>query len=293
MTNELRAMQVDSDAGGGFITTPIQFAAELLQSVRNLTFVRQLATVHTGMNAGSFGIPTLASNTDDGEWVAELAIGGETELSFGMRELKPHPMSKLAKVSRRLLRVSIFDVEAIVRDALAYMVANTEEKKFMVGTGVNQPLGIFTASDFGIPTSQDTTAAISFDGLTDVKYALDDKYLENACWVMHKDLQKALTKIKNALGEYIWRPSVREGEPDRLLDLPLKRSAHAPNTLTSTNYVAVLGDFRYYHIADSLEMTIQRLEEVFYATNQVGFVMRKETDGMPVLAEAFRRMKVS
>ncbi len=40
-------------------------------------------------------------------------------------------------------------------------------------------------------------------------------------------------------------------------------------------------------------MTIQRLAELYAATNQVGFIARKETDGMPVLEEAFARLITS
>jgi hypothetical protein len=35
------------------------------------------------------------------------------------------------------------------------------------------------------------------------------------------------------------------------------------------------------------------LDELFAATNQVGLVIRSETDGMPVLAEAFARVTLA
>jgi hypothetical protein len=40
-------------------------------------------------------------------------------------------------------------------------------------------------------------------------------------------------------------------------------------------------------------MEMQRLEELFAATNQVGLVGRMESDGMPVLSEAFVRVKLA
>jgi len=39
-------------------------------------------------------------------------------------------------------------------------------------------------------------------------------------------------------------------------------------------------------------MRIQRLNELYAATNQVGFISRLESDGMPVLEEAFARVKL-
>ena len=53
------------------------------------------------------------------------------------------------------------------------------------------------------------------------------------------------------------------------------------------------GDFRYYWIADALDMQIQRLVELYARTNQTGFIGRLETDGMPVLEEAFVRLQMA
>jgi len=51
------------------------------------------------------------------------------------------------------------------------------------------------------------------------------------------------------------------------------------------------GDFSFYWIADALDMQIQRLDELYAESNQVGFIGRLETDGMPVLEDAFRRLQ--
>jgi HK97 family phage major capsid protein len=105
---------------------------------------------------------------------------------------------------------------------------------------------------------------------------------------------KTIAKIKNSVnGDYIWRESVRAGEPDRLLNLPIHMSEYAPNTMTASQYVGILGDFSFYHIADSLEMEFQRLVELYAATGQIGFHAGLETDAMPVLEEAFIRVKLA
>ena len=65
-----------------------------------------------------------------------------------------------------------------------------------------------------------------------------------------------------------------------------------PSVFTTGKYVGAIADFGFYHIADALDMQVQRLNELFALTNQTGMIMRKETDGMPVLAEAFSRVKL-
>jgi Phage capsid family len=69
----------------------------------------------------------------------------------------------------------------------------------------------------------------------------------------------------------------------------------APNSSQASTgeYVGLLGDFSHYWIADALSMQIQRLNELYAETNQVGFIGRLETDGAPVLEEAFVRVKLA
>jgi HK97 family phage major capsid protein len=82
------------------------------------------------------------------------------------------------------------------------------------------------------------------------------------------------------------------GTPDRILEVPYVMSEYAPSTFTTGLYVGIIGDFSFYWIADSLKLEIQRLDELYAVTNQVGFIGRSETDGLPVLAEAFARVKL-
>ena len=66
----------------------------------------------------------------------------------------------------------------------------------------------------------------------------------------------------------------------------------APNTATTAQYVGIVGDFSYYWLAEALQFELQRLDELYAESNQVGFIGRLEADGMPVLAEAFARVKL-
>jgi len=69
-------------------------------------------------------------------------------------------------------------------------------------------------------------------------------------------------------------------------------SEYAPNTFTTGLYVGILGDFSNYWIADAVDMQVQVLKELYAETNQTGYIGRLDTDGMPVLAEAFARVKL-
>lgn len=296
---EFRALQADADVTGGFLVVPEEFVKQLIKFVNDQVFIRQLATVIPVMNAASLGIPSLDTDPADADWTSEIGTAIEdTAMALGKRGLEPQPLTKLMKVSQKLLRVAAISPDVLVRDRLGYKFGITQEKGFLTGNGANQPLGVFTASSDGISTSRDvstgnTTTSMTFDGLIEVKYSLKGQYWPNARWGFHRDGVKQIAKLKDGEGRYIWEPSKQVGEPDRILNVPYFMSEYAPNTFTTGKYVGIIGDFRNYWIADSLAFQIQRLVELYAATNQVGFIGRAEVDGMPVLEEAFVRVKLA
>lgn len=297
---EKRALQNDSDTAGGFLKPDEQFVSQLIKGVDNLVVIRQLATKFTLTQADSLGAPSLEADPADADWTTELDIGDEdTTMSTGKRRLTPHPLAKLLKVSRTLMRRSVIPVDTLVRDRLAYKFAVTEESAFMSGSGAGRPLGVFTASNDGIPTSRDISTgnaatSIGADGLIEAKYALKSQYMMSSSlrWVFHRDAVKQIRKLKDGNGDYLWIRGLA-GAPDTILEVPYIMSEYAPNTFTASQYVGIIGDFSWYWIVDALSMELQRLEELYAATNQVGFVGRMECDGMPVLAEAFARVKLA
>jgi HK97 family phage major capsid protein len=296
---ELRALQAGSSVDGGYLVAPMQMVDMLLKFVDNAVFMRARATKYRVPTAASLGVPTLDTDADDADWTAELATGSEdTAIKFGRRELHPHPLAKRIKISNKLLRSALQSVEAIVNDRMGYKFAVTQEKGFMTGNGANQPLGVFTASAAGISTGRDvstgnTTTAITFDGLIEAKYSLKSQYMTVAEWLFHRDAVKTLAKLKDGDGQYIWQASRTAADPDMLLGRPLNMSEYAPNTFTTGLYVGMLGDFSKYWIADAMDMQIQVLKELYAETNQTGYIGRLETDGMPVLEEAFARVKLA
>ncbi|MGW2548309.1 phage major capsid protein, partial [Kitasatospora sp. NPDC001574] len=185
---------------------------------------------------------------------------------------------------------------------LAQKFAVSAEKGYMTGDGNKKPLGLFTASADGIPTSRDvsTGAATGFtgDGLIDAKYALKSGYHKKAQWLFHHDGIKLIRKLRDdsggaGVGNYIWQAGLSADRPDTILDLPYLVNEFVPNTFTTGQYVGMLGDFSYYWIADALALEVQRLVELYAETNKIGFIGRLETDGMPVKPEAFIRLKTA
>lgn len=302
---ESRDLSVGSGPDGGFLVAPQQWVATLIKFVNDLTFIRQKATKHTLTQGESMGMPSLDTDLSDADWTSELATGSaDSSLKVGKRELKPSPLAKRVKVSNRLIQRSATPVEQLVLERLGYKFGVTEEKAFLTGNGVGKPLGLFTASADGISTARDVThsatSLAATDGTTskaagttliNMKFALKAQYWGRAEWIFHRDIMSIIAKLTDANGQYLFRESLRSGESDMLLGRPVNMSEFAPNTNTTGLYIGLLGDFSFYHICDALNMQVQRLTELYAETNQVGYIARAEVDGMPVLAEAFARLK--
>ena len=297
--DDMRALAMDPDTAGGFTVLPEMFVSELIQKVDDLVFIRQLANVIPVATAASLGVPSLDNDPADPTWTAEILTGDEdSTMDFGKRSLAPQPLAQRIKVSKKLLRATSVAIDQLVRNRLAYKASVVEENAFLNGTGANQPLGVFVASDNGISTSRDvstgnTATALKADNLIETRYAMKDQYIAAARWIFNRAIIKVIRKLKDGEGNYIWRAGIATDKPDTILDIPFLSSEYAPSTLTTGLYVGIIGDFSNYWIADALNMEIQVLIELYAATNQNGYVLRKETDGMPVLEEAFARVTMA
>jgi HK97 family phage major capsid protein len=297
--SERRAMQADNALTGGTFMAPTTYISELIKDIDNATVIRGLARVFPlGAGVTSMGAPSLDNDVDDADWTAEIQVVGETsDMKFGERELTPHQISKLVKISNKLIAGATSPIETLVRERLAYKFGITQEKAFMTGDGSKKPLGLFTPSNLGIATAFDiagsnTATAIKADTLMDALYDLKEGYQKNATWLFHRTVVKEIRKLKDNNNQYLWQPGLSGGNPSTILDRPYTTSEYAPNTLTSGLYVGMIGDFKYYWIADAMGLTIQVLKELFALTKQTGYIGLLETDGMPVLGNAFRRIKM-
>ena len=291
-----QTLQADVDVAGGYLITPRVVAQSIIKDMDNMVYMRQLATPHMLMAGQSLGAPTLDNDAASPEWTSELATGPMEDVSpFGMRELEPHPLAKGWRISNKLIRAPGIDVEAYWRMRNVYVVGITLENAYLNGDGVNQPLGVFTAHADGVPTSRDTMSGhatqITPPALIDCLHSLKSQYWGRARWFIHRNILKEIRSLQGSDGQFLWGPGLNGGAPQMLLGQPIVMSEYAPSSITTGQYALALADFSYYWTADSLRMTTQRLVEVYARQNQIGYIIRVESDGMPVLAEAFARIQ--
>lgn len=297
---ERRDLQADADTAGGFTIPDMQFINELLQAVTDQTFMRQpgWSTVLPLTGAVSLGVPYLSARMSSFQWGTELQVATkDATMAFGRRELIPHDATSYIVTSRKLLERSPLPIDQLIRQDMSRVVAEGQESAFMTGSGNLQPLGLFTASNDGISTGRDVSTGnaateIGADGLIEALFSLKAQYQARARWLFSRTAVKQIRKLKDGDGQYLWSAGIAGGQPATILDKPYAMSEFCPATFTSGQYVGIVGDFSKYWIAEAMTLSIQQLNELLALSNQVGYIGRLAVDGMPVLEEAFARVKL-
>ena len=131
------------------------------------------------------------------------------------------------------------------------------------------------------------SAAITLDEILDLFYSLKSPYRKKAAFIMNDSTVKAIRKLKDNNGQYLWQPSIKEATPDTIINRPLYTSAYMPVIEAGAKSI-VFGDFSYYWVADRQGRVFKRLNELYAATGQVGFIATQRVDGKLVLPESIK-----
>lgn len=282
------ALEVGTDSEGGYLV-PDEFEHTLVQALEEENFFRGLATV-IQTSSGDRKIPVVATK-GTAAWIDEEAAYTESDDSFGQVSIGAHKVATMMKVSDELLNDSAFNLEAYISKEFGRRIGTKEEEAFFTGDGKGKPTGIFDATGGAADGVTTATATITFDDVMDLFYSLKSPYRKKAVWVLNDTTVKALRKLKDNNGNYIWQPSVQAGQPDMILNRPYHTSSYVAEIAAGAKVMA-FGDFSYYWIADRQGRSFKRLNELYAATGQVGFLASQRVDGKLILAEAVKTMAI-
>ncbi|CVI70669.1 phage major capsid protein [[Ruminococcus] torques] len=285
MPQVVNALQIGTDSEGGYLV-PDEYERTLVEALEEENVFRQLAKV-IRTSSGDRKIPVVATK-GTASWIDEEGAYLESDDSFGQVSIGAYKVGTMIKVSEELLNDSVFDLEAYISREFARRIGAKEEEAFFTGDGSGKPLGVLAATggaETGVTAASAT--AITADELIDLFYSLKAPYRRNAVWVLNDSTIKAIRKLKDNQGQYLWQPSLTAGAPDLLLGKPVRTSAYMPAIAADAKTVA-FGDFSYYWIADRQGRSFKRLNELYAATGQVGFLASQRVDGKLVLPEAIK-----
>lgn len=281
----MNALQVGTETEGGYLV-PDEYERTLVQALEEQNIFRQLAhVIHT--SSGDRKIPVVASK-GTAQWIDEEAQYPESDDSFGQVSIGAYKLATMIKISEELLNDSVFDMPSYIATEFARRIGAAEEEAFFTGNGTGRPLGILAATggaQVGVTGAK--ADAVTFDEVMDLFYSLRSPYRRNAVFIMNDATVKALRKLKNGNGDYIWQPSVTAATPDTILNRPVYTSGFMP-TLAAGAKTVLFGDLNYYWVADREGRSFKRLNELYAPTGQVGFLASQRVDGKLILPEAVK-----
>ena len=282
------SLKIGTDDHGGYLA-PDEFEKTLVEALTDNCIFRQFAHV-IQTSSGDRKIPVVATK-GTATWTEEEAAYQESDDTFGLISIGAYKLATAIKVSEELLNDSVFDIASYVAKEFARRIGEAEETAFFTGNGTGKPTGVLAANG-GAQVGVTTTGAnITMDEVLDLFYSLRAPYRKNAVFMMNDATVKALRKLKDGQGQYLWQPSVTLGTPDTILGRPVYTSVNMP-TIAAGAKVILFGDLGYYWIADREGRTFQRLNELYAANGQVGFLASERVDGKLILPEAVKVLQL-
>ena len=281
----VNALQIGTDSEGGYLA-PDEFERTLVTALEEENIFRKLAKV-IQTSSGDRKIPVVTTH-GSASWLDEEELIPESDEAFGQTSIGAFKLGTFIKVSDELLNDSVFDLQSYITSEFARRIGHKEEDAFFVGDAAGKPTGIFHTTggaQIGVTTAGST--ALTVDEVIDLFYSLKSPYRRNAVFVMNDATVKAIRKLKDGQGQYLWQPAMTANTPDSILNRPVYTSAYVPTIAAGAKSIA-FGDFGYYWIADRQGRSFKRLNELFATTGQIGFMATQRVDGKLILPEAIK-----
>ncbi len=242
-------------------------------------------------SSGDRKIP-LVTARGSASWIEEEATIPESDDTFGQVTLGAHKVGCMIRISEELLHDSAFDLAAYIAGEFARRVGAAEEEAILTGSGTHKPTGLLHDSLGAEPgVTAASAVAITADELIDLQHSVKSGYRRKGLWIMNDATLKLLRKLKDGQGNFIWQLGLLAGQPDTLLNQKVMISNYMP--LPAAGNKAILyGDLSYYWLADREGRSLQRLDELYAAQDQVGFKITQRVDGRLLLREAVKCLQM-
>lgn len=277
------------DTLGGFLI-PEDMRLDMIERLPGMTVVRSRADV----SPTSSDVMTKVKVTggDDRRisamrvtWVGDTPAQNQADTAptFGLEKTPIHIAKITVPVPLSLLEDTVFPLTQKLSEWAAIEYAIDEDEQFLIGNGIAKPEGILPNS-VNLNTRltevvNGSTSAISADKLIALKYKLRRQYRDQAVWLMNDDTAAAVSQLKGGDGHYLWINGLQDGEPDRLLGLPVETSEAMPAIASNAYPIALANLQQGYQIADRIGMSLLRDEITEAEQDIVKFMFRRRLGG--------------
>jgi HK97 family phage major capsid protein len=223
-------------------------------------------------------------------WTAEGIALTPSDPTISTVTLNAYKVGKIIQISSELLADEGFDVVGFLAESAGRNIGIAVDTGYVVGTGTTQPLGFLaatggatagftavtgTGSLVGLPTAG---SAIGADVLIELYHSVIPQYRPRASFLMNDSTIKAVRKLNDTTGQYIWQPALVAGQPDTILGRPVYADPNMPAFGASTKPIA-FGDFGGYFVRDVTPLRFERSDDFAFSTDLISFRALYRTDG--------------
>jgi len=258
---QVKALSVGVDPDGGITVTP-SMSSKITAKLYESDPIRQLSRVEN-ISTDAFEEMVDWSEASSG-WETETQHGDETDTpKFKKKRIPVHIMYAAPRVTQQLLEDSGINIEAWLAGKVAEKFNRVEAASFVTGNGVGKPVGFLTydnGTTYGTIQQINMGVAdkITADGYIDIKYSLQEYYVNRGTWLMNRQTVRDTMTLKDGIGNYLWKPAFAVDAPSTILSLPVRMSTTMP-VVAANSLSVVLADWKEaYCIVDRLGITIQR-----------------------------------
>lgn len=278
---ELRQLGSQGTGAAGGYVLPVGFRNKLIEKLTSFGGIRAAAEVISTTTGNPLPWPTLDDTDPAGaQLVAEHGAIPAGDMVFDTDTLGAYKYaSDIIKTSWEFLQDTqggpIAPVENFLLNRLCRRIARVSAAHFATGTGTGQPEGLTIGLSSG-GTIASNAAGPTYAELLAVTTAIDEEYDGNASWVMNRATWAVLLGMVDDVGRPLLQNNaaagLADGVPRRLLGYPVIIDQGMP-AIGDTTRPIVFGDIRQaYVIRDVKDCTLVRLNELYAANGQVGFL---------------------
>jgi HK97 family phage major capsid protein/HK97 family phage prohead protease len=249
-----------------------------IDRLRAALVVRQLgATVLSGL-VGNVAVPRLKASAT-GAWVAENAALTVSDPQWEQVTLSPKHVGALTEYSRNMLLQSSPDIEALLRDDFAKLLARAVDQAAINGGGANEPVGILRTAGIGDVALGVAGGAPTWASVIALTAAVEQANATGGGFLTNfKATAKLKTTVKVTTTDSVM---IMDGR-DTLAGYPLVATSLVPSNLVKGASGAVCSALIFGNFADvllgywsELDVLVNPYESTAYAKGNVqirGFI---------------------
>lgn len=290
-TGEIRNLTAGNN--GGII--PVTIASDIIDTVKELCPLLDHADIYHV--AGELRLPKFKATSSNADGVAtpiaasyvnEFTELTESTAQFETINLTNQIIGVLVKMSKSLLNRANFDVRSFIVNKVAKTIVEFLEKEMLIANEGKIQGAINTTNEV-VAANQD-----KFDttDLVDLQMAIPSAYQKNCMWIMHKDILKALRKLKTADGQFILNADVTAPFGYTILGKPVYLSDSMPKNIAAGQNVMLYMDASGYAVKMTKSMEIQMLMEKYATQYAVGICAYVEIDAKIADENKIARLKM-